>query len=179
MSSLIPFVLGAVLRFAWNEASSLWSNLTCCVSGVSGVFADSPTDFLVDTRALSGSTPRGKVTCSISNPSGAKTDSYITPMADGTYRISYTPFEEGTHLIDILYDGVPIKVVEYLHLDKTIKQTIRFLSTFCLHKNSPVAVVVRRGCDPHKVKAFGPGLERGLVNKPNVFTIETKGIFQF
>jgi filamin len=72
-------------------------------------------------------------------------------MADGTYRISYTPFEEGTHLIDILYDGVPIP-------------------------GSPFAVNVRRGCDPKKVKAFGPGLERGVVNQPNVFTIETRGM---
>ncbi|XP_035708450.1 filamin-A isoform X3 [Folsomia candida] len=115
-----------------------------------GVFADSPTDFVVDTRTLSSTNPRGKVTCSITNPSGAKTDNYITPMSDGTYRISYTPFEEGTHLIDILYDGVPIP-------------------------GSPFAVNVRRGCDPNKVKAFGPGLERGVVKKPNIFTIETKG----
>jgi len=90
------------------------------------------------------------VTCTITNPSGAKTDNFITPMSDGTYRISYTPFEEGTHLIDILYDGVPIP-------------------------GSPFAVNVRRGCDPKKVKAFGPGLEKGVVNQPNVFTIETKG----
>lgn len=40
---------------------------------------------------------------------------------------------------------------------------------------SPFTVNARRGCDPRKVKAFGPGLERGLVNQSNVFTIETKG----
>lgn len=72
------------------------------------VFADSPTDFVVDSRAISKVTPGGKVSCTITNPSGARTDNYITPMADGTYRISYTPFEEGRHVIDILYDGVPI-----------------------------------------------------------------------
>lgn len=40
---------------------------------------------------------------------------------------------------------------------------------------SPFTVNARRGCDPSKVKAFGPGLERGVVNEPNIFTIETKG----
>ena len=35
--------------------------------------------------------------------------------------------------------------------------------------------MARRGCDPRKVRAFGPGLERGVVDQPNVFTVETKG----
>ena len=56
----------------------------------------------------------------------------------------------GPHKIDVLYDGVPVP-------------------------GSPFPVTGRRGCDPRKVKAFGPGLERGIVNQPNIFTIETKG----
>lgn len=58
------------------------------------MYVDSPTDFVVDSRAL----PKhedGKVTCTITNPSGNCTENLITPLADGTYRISYTPFEEG------------------------------------------------------------------------------------
>lgn len=58
----------------------------------------------------------------------------------------------GPHKIDVLYDGVPVP-------------------------GSPFPVNARRGCDPRKVKAFGPGLERGVVNQPNIFTIETKGEF--
>ncbi|XP_049804905.1 filamin-A isoform X1 [Schistocerca nitens] len=114
-----------------------------------GVFVDSPTDFVVDSRAIA-KRDDGKVTCTITNPSGTKTENLITPMADGTYRISYTPFEEGRHTIDILYDGLPIP-------------------------GSPFVVNVRRGSDPKKCRAFGPGLEMGLVDKPNVFTVETKG----
>lgn len=57
----------------------------------------------------------------------------------------------GRHTIDISYDGIPVP-------------------------GSPFSVNVRRGCDAKKVKAFGPGLERGIVNQPNVFTVETKGI---
>lgn len=58
---------------------------------------------------------------------------------------------EGRHVIDIFYDGIPIP-------------------------GSPFAVNVRRGCDSKKVKAFGQGLVRGIVNQPNVFTIETRGM---
>ncbi|KAG8322096.1 hypothetical protein J6590_029794 [Homalodisca vitripennis] len=114
-----------------------------------GVYVDSPTDFVVDSRAISKADD-GKVTCTITNPSGNCTENLITPLADGTYRISYTPFEEGQHTIDILYDGLPIP-------------------------GSPFVVNVRRGCDPSKCRAYGPGLEHGLVDKSNAFTVETKG----
>jgi hypothetical protein len=61
------------------------------------VYVDSPTDFVVDSRAIA-KRDDGKVTCTITNPSGTKTENLITPLADGTYRISYTPFEEGKHV---------------------------------------------------------------------------------
>lgn len=123
------------------------------------VFIDSPTDFVVDTRALANlkkeakggtGTGDGKVMCVITNPSGTRTDSFLKPLTDGTYKISYTPFEEGRHTIDLLYDGVPVP-------------------------GSPFTVNVRRGCDPKKCQAYGPGLEHGLVNQVNTFTVETKG----
>ncbi|CAG7722272.1 unnamed protein product [Allacma fusca] len=115
----------------------------------SSVFTDSPTDFVVDTRGV-GNERNVNVACTITNPSGARTDSFVKPLHDGTYKINYSPFEEGRHVIDIFYDGIPIP-------------------------GSPFAVNVRRGCDSKKVKAFGQGLVRGAVNKPNIFTIETRG----
>ena len=39
---------------------------------------------------------------------------------------------------------------------------------------SPFRVMVMEGCDPSRVRAYGPGLEEGLVNKPNRFTVETR-----
>ena len=116
---------------------------------VAGVFIDSPTDFFVDTRGLP-STDDSKVTCTITNPSGTQTENLITPLLDGMYKVSYTPFEEGRHTIDIFYDNVPVP-------------------------GSPFTVNVRRGCDAKKVKAFGPGLNNGFVDKSNIFTVETKG----
>lgn len=56
------------------------------------------------------------------------------------------------HLIEVLYDDVPVP-------------------------KSPFRVAVTEGCDPSRVRAYGPGLEEGLVNKPNRFTVETRYIF--
>lgn len=39
---------------------------------------------------------------------------------------------------------------------------------------SPFKVSVAEGCDPSRVRAYGPGLEEGLVNRPNRFTVETR-----
>lgn len=115
-----------------------------------GVFIDSPTDFFVDTRGLPATGDDSKVTCTITNPSGEQIEKLVTPLTDGTYKVTYTPFEEGRHTIDIFYDNMPVP-------------------------GSPFTVNVRRECDAKKVRAFGAGLEQGYVNKPNVFTVETKG----
>lgn len=58
----------------------------------------------------------------------------------------------GVHLIEVLYDDVPVP-------------------------KSPFRVSVTEGCDPSRVRAYGPGLEEGLVNKSNRFTVETRSIF--
>ncbi|CAG9759879.1 unnamed protein product [Ceutorhynchus assimilis] len=115
-----------------------------------GVYVDSPTDFLIDTRGIPKVNDDGKVTCTITNPSGAQTDKLVTALLDGTYKVSYTPFEEGRHTIDIFYDNVPVP-------------------------GSPFIVNVRRGCDAKKCIAYGPGLDKGILNETNVFTVETKG----
>ena len=35
------------------------------------------------------------MTARVLNPSGAKTDTYVTDNGDGTYRVQYTAYEEG------------------------------------------------------------------------------------
>ncbi|XP_044590424.1 filamin-A isoform X4 [Cotesia glomerata] len=108
-----------------------------------------PTEFTIDTRAVPKTNgDDNKLSCSILDPSGGKMEKIITPQNDGTYRVSYTPFEEGRHTIDILYDNVPVP-------------------------GSPFSVNVKRVCDPRKCKAYGPGLEKGYVGKSNRFTVET------
>ncbi|XP_022254826.1 filamin-A-like, partial [Limulus polyphemus] len=112
------------------------------------VFVDSPTEFVVDARAASKRSD-AKVHCTITNPSGARTSPLVQNFNDGTYKISYTPLEEGYHTIDISYDGVPVP-------------------------GSPFKVNVTKGCDHKKCRAFGPGLEKGYVDKVNVFTVDIK-----
>ena len=36
------------------------------------------------------------------------------------------------------------------------------------------ATYAERGCDPSKVKIFGDGLEKGIVDEVNTFVVETK-----
>ncbi|XP_077196543.1 filamin-C isoform X2 [Paroedura picta] len=114
-----------------------------------GVLREVTTEFTVDARSLT-KTGGSHIKVRVINPSGAKTDTYITDNADGTYRVQYTPYEDGVHLVEVTYDDVPVP-------------------------KSPFRVGVTEGCDPSRVRAYGPGLEGGLVNKSNRFTVETRG----
>lgn len=110
-----------------------------------------PTEFTIDARAVPKvKNDEVKISCSINNPSGGITEKVITPKVDGTYRVEYTPFEEGPHTIDILYNNIPVP-------------------------GSPFSVNVKKTTDAGRCRAFGPGLQKGVVNKPNHFTVETKG----
>uniref|UniRef100_A0A3P9BEY4 Filamin C n=1 Tax=Maylandia zebra TaxID=106582 RepID=A0A3P9BEY4_9CICH len=114
-----------------------------------GVLREVTTHFIVDARALN-KVGGNHVKVDIINPSGTNTDTYITDKGDGTYRVEYTAFEDGMHLIEVLYNDAPVP-------------------------KSPFRVSVVEGCDPTRVRAFGPGLEGGITNKPNCFTVETRG----
>ncbi|XP_075900104.1 filamin-C-like isoform X3 [Nelusetta ayraudi] len=116
-----------------------------------GVLREVPTHFTVDARAQQKSGGGGGVVSArISTPSGGATEAYVTDAGDGTYRVEYTAYEDGLHLIEVLLDEVPVP-------------------------KSPFRVSVSEGCEPGRVQAYGPGLEEGLVNKPNCFTVETRG----
>uniref|UniRef100_A0A4W4DUX2 Calponin-homology (CH) domain-containing protein n=1 Tax=Electrophorus electricus TaxID=8005 RepID=A0A4W4DUX2_ELEEL len=114
-----------------------------------GVLKEVTTHFIVDARAQN-KTGGNHVKVCIRNPSGASTEAYVTDKGDGAYRVEYTAFEDGMHLIEVFYDDVGVP-------------------------KSPFRVSVVEGCDPTRVRAYGPGLEGGLVNKPNCFTVETRG----
>uniref|UniRef100_A0A8C4EIE9 Filamin B n=1 Tax=Dicentrarchus labrax TaxID=13489 RepID=A0A8C4EIE9_DICLA len=119
--------------------------------GVEGqaVFREATTAFTVDARPL---TRRGgdHLKAEVRNPSGALTDCVVTDNADGTYGVEYTPFENGVHSVQVLYDDT-------------------------LVPKSPFKVSVSEGCDPSRVVATGPGLEQALTDKPNNFNIVTRG----
>ena len=109
------------------------------------------TEFTVDARSLPKTkNDHDKLSCIINNPGGNTTEKVIALQRDGTYLVSYKPFEEGPHTIDIRYDNIPVP-------------------------GSPFTVNVQYYSDPSKCQAHGPGLEKGYVNKYNTFVVETKG----
>ncbi|NXS72476.1 FLNC protein, partial [Pandion haliaetus] len=107
-----------------------------------GVLREVGTDFTVDARALT-KTGGPHVKARVVNPSGAKTDTYVTDHGDGTYRVDYTPYEDGVHRVEVTYDEVAVP-------------------------KSPFRVGVAEGCDPSRVRAHGPGLEGGLATPGSV-----------
>ena len=55
---------------------------------------------------------------SVDNPSGRHTDTLVTDNEDGTYAVSYTPFEEGPHKLNVKFGGdhipgSPFKVLRF------------------------------------------------------------------
>lgn len=57
------------------------------------------THFIVDVRALyTGG--GGHIKACVSNPSGSNTATYITDKGNGTYRVEYTPYEDGETPLD-------------------------------------------------------------------------------
>ncbi|XP_068838383.1 filamin-B isoform X6 [Capricornis sumatraensis] len=119
--------------------------------GIEGkdVFREATTDFTVDSRPLT-QVGGDHIKAHIANPSGASTECFVTDNADGTYQVEYTPFEKGLHVVEVTYDDVPVP-------------------------NSPFKVAVTEGCQPSRVQAQGPGLKEAFTNKPNVFTVVTRG----
>lgn len=63
-----------------------------------GVLREVTTEFTVDARSLTA-TGGNHVTARVLNPSGAKTDTYVTDNGDGTYRVQYTAYEEGREFV--------------------------------------------------------------------------------
>ncbi|GAB5568182.1 filamin-B isoform X6 [Prionailurus iriomotensis] len=119
--------------------------------GIEGkdVFREATTDFTVDSRPLT-QVGGDHIKAHVANPSGASTECFVTDNADGTYQVEYTPFEKGLHVVEVTYDDVPVP-------------------------NSPFKVAVTEGCQPSRVQAQGPGLKEAFTNKPNVFTVVTRG----
>uniref|UniRef100_A0A8C0IRM1 Filamin B n=1 Tax=Chelonoidis abingdonii TaxID=106734 RepID=A0A8C0IRM1_CHEAB len=119
--------------------------------GIEGkdVFREATTDFTVNAQPLT-KTGGDHIQAQITNPSGASTDCLIKDNADGTYAVEFTPFEKGPHTVEVTYDDVPVP-------------------------NSPFKVDVTEGCHPSRVKAQGAGLKEAFTNKPNEFTVVTRG----
>ncbi|KAH0617219.1 hypothetical protein JD844_029068 [Phrynosoma platyrhinos] len=69
-----------------------------------GVLREVTTEFTVDARSLT-KTGGNHIKVRVINPSGTKTDTYITDNGDGTYRVQYTPFEDANDRVRDLFEG--------------------------------------------------------------------------
>ncbi|CAH8606745.1 unnamed protein product [Schistosoma rodhaini] len=111
--------------------------------------------FTVDASAID-SHSEGTVTAVLTGPDNGKSACQVLSNKDGTYVCNYTPLEEGQHKIHVNYEGLPVP-------------------------GSPFHINVIPGCDPNRVKAYGPGLENGPHLKPGVqtsFTVDLTGAGQ-
>uniref|UniRef100_A0A2K6DR87 Filamin A n=1 Tax=Macaca nemestrina TaxID=9545 RepID=A0A2K6DR87_MACNE len=72
------------------------SGVQCYGPGIEGqgVFREATTEFSVDARALT-QTGGPHVKARVANPSGNLTETYVQDRGDGTYKVEYTPYEEG------------------------------------------------------------------------------------
>lgn len=69
---------------------------------------------------------------------------------DGTYSCCYYPGKFGKYVVNVTWSSVQVP-------------------------SSPFNVKVAPAVDASRIKAYGPGLEKGTAGKPCEFTVETKG----
>ncbi|VUZ40251.1 unnamed protein product [Hymenolepis diminuta] len=117
-----------------------------------GVFKESFAKFTVDAKLIDP-VGRGVVKAIVVDPMKQRTACIVQNQNDGTYKCSYSPLVDGLHQIEVFYDGMPVP-------------------------GSPFKVHVTPGCDPTRVRAYGPGLEGGYTHEPQHFTIDLDGAGQ-
>uniref|UniRef100_A0A8C8ZP67 Filamin A n=1 Tax=Prolemur simus TaxID=1328070 RepID=A0A8C8ZP67_PROSS len=175
------------------------SGVQCYGPGIEGqgVFREATTEFSVDARALT-QTGGPHVKARVANPSGNLTETYVQDCGDGTYKVEYTPYEEGTASPDQVSEGAgtgglglavegPSEAkmscmdnkdgscsVEYIPYEAG---TYSLNVTYGGHQvpGSPFKVPVHDVTDASKVKCSGPGLSPGMVraNLPQSFQVDT------
>ena len=121
-------------------------------AGVDGsdVFVDVETEFTIDCSKMEPKASGNHIEASITGPSGIPSPVRLVDNSDGTYQARYIAYERGQHELTITYQEVPVP-------------------------RSPFIINVTDGCDAGRVKAYGPGLERGTTSHPARFTVDTRG----
>ncbi|XP_017160660.1 filamin-C-like [Poecilia reticulata] len=152
-----------------------------------GVEVGNPTHFTVYTKGAGKAKP--EVHFAASGPGEAVRDFEIIDNHDYSYTVKYTALQQGNMAISVTHGGDPIPkspfhitVAPALDIGKvkvegldTSMHLIEVLYDGAPSPKSPFRVFVVEGCDPTRVRAFGPGLEGGITNRPNCFTVETRG----
>nr|CAH8850742.1 unnamed protein product [Trichobilharzia regenti] len=116
------------------------------------VLKESFAKFTVDAKAVDPQ-GRGVVKAIVVSPNKQRTACLIQNNGDGTYKCSYSPVDDGLHHVEVTYDGAPVP-------------------------GSAFPVNVAPGCDPTRVRAYGPGLEGGFTHEMQRFTVDLDGAGQ-
>uniref|UniRef100_A0A1I8PFB0 Calponin-homology (CH) domain-containing protein n=1 Tax=Stomoxys calcitrans TaxID=35570 RepID=A0A1I8PFB0_STOCA len=119
---------------------------------VDGLEPTAPLNSLQQFRIITHGLPKADLAVTITSPSGSRVKAHVIPTAEG-FLVNFTPTQLGEYLLSICFGGTPI--------------TPRPFRLQCLS-----------GSDSNKVRAFGPGLEKGLVGQPAEFMIDTRGAGQ-
>ena len=111
-----------------------------------GLKTGKPATFIIDCSEAG----EGGLDVNIEGPGKGDVTSELQDNGDGTFTCTYRPTKAGTYTIRVKFDnGVVPKC--------------------------PVKVVVGSTADPSKIKAWGPGLERGVAGRPAEFYVSCKG----
>ncbi|KAJ8917963.1 hypothetical protein NQ315_002658 [Exocentrus adspersus] len=119
---------------------------------VDGLEPTAPVNSLQQFRVITQDAGKAEFAISITSPSGSKVKAHVIPTYEG-YLVNFTPTQLGEYLLGISFGGEPIS-------------------------HRPFKLTCLTGSDPQKVKASGPGLHRGIVNRPAEFMIDTRGAGQ-
>ncbi|XP_041460317.1 filamin-A-like isoform X4 [Lytechinus variegatus] len=104
--------------------------------------------FFVDTKEAG----EAELKVQIIGPGGIDEPVKVTYNNDGLYTCKYSPYKPGRYIVNIKYGGQPIPKAP-------------FTVNIGAEPTGPITFV----------RAFGPGLEKGVVGKPCDFTVETNG----
>ncbi|CAF0978621.1 unnamed protein product [Adineta ricciae] len=105
-----------------------------------------PAQVTLNTIAA-GPIPANAIRARVVGPSGNAQDAIITPAPQG-YNLRFNVPEPGTYVIEPDVYTIPVR---------------------------PAQVTAIEPLDASKVRAYGPGLSQGTVNKPADFTVDTRG----
>lgn len=111
-----------------------------------------PINSLQQFRVMTQGAGKADFAVAITSPSGNRVKAHVVPTHEG-YLVNFTPTELGEYLLSISFGGEPVSPTPYCFT--------------CMY-----------GSDPSKVRATGPGLERGIARKPAEFMIDTRGAGQ-
>lgn len=111
-----------------------------------------PINSLQQFQVITREAGRAEFGVVITGPSGTAVTAQVVQVADG-YVVNFTPTEVGEYQLAIMFGGQMISRPIF---------------------GGPYRMMCTQANDPSKVKASGPGLVSGLINRPAEFTIDTK-----